>query len=139
MELSTHLCFDGQCEAAFRTYERLLGGKVTTMLAYGDSPMAEQVRPEWRKRIVHASLELDGHTLLGADVFPEGFERPRGFFVALSVEDVVRARLLFERLADGGEVKMPFQETFWSAGFGVLVDRFGTPWEVNSAQPPSGV
>jgi PhnB protein len=137
VELSTHLCFDGECEVAFRTYERLLGGNVTTMLAYGDSPMAEQVPPEWQKRIVHASLELDGHTLLGADVFPDDFERPRGFFVTLSVKEVDRAKLLFEALADGGEVRMPFQETFWSAGFGVLVDRFGIPWEINSEVPPS--
>ncbi len=136
MELTTHLCFDGECEAAFRTYERILGGKVTLMLRYGDSPMAGQVPPECHDRIVHAGLELDGHALLGADVFPGDFERPRGFYVTLTVKDVERAKLLFESLADGGEVRMPFQATFWSAGFGVLIDRFGVPWEINTEQPP---
>ena len=118
-------------------YERLLGGTITTMLAYGDSPMAEQVRPEWRNRIVHATLEWNGYTLLGADVFPGGYERPRGFFVTVSVNGLERAKVLFEALAEGGEVKLPFQETFWSPGFGVLIDRFGVPWEVNCERPPT--
>lgn len=137
MELSAHLCFDGQCEDAFRTYERLLGGTIRTMLAYGDSPMAEEVPPQWRRRIVHATLEWNGHTLLGADVLPDDYERPRGFFVTLGVEGLARARFLFEALAEGGEVRLPFQETFWSPGFGVLIDRFGVPWEVNCEQPPT--
>lgn len=28
---------------------------------------------------------------------------------------------------------MPFQKTFWSEGFGMVTDRFGTPWMVNAA------
>lgn len=136
MHWSPHLCFNGQCEVAFRTYERLLGGKITTMLAYGDSPMAAEVEPQWRKRIVHATLVFKGQTLLGVDVFPHDYERPQGFFVTLSIDESSRAKLLFESLAEGGEVRMPFQETFWSAGFGVLIDRFGVPWEVNCEKPP---
>ncbi len=137
MELSAHLCFDGQCEDAFHMYARLLGGKIVTMLAYGDSPMAGQVPPEWRKRIVHATLEWNGQTLLGADAFPDAYERPRGFFVTVTLEGLERAKLLFEALADGGEVLLPFRETFWSPGFGVLTDRFGVPWEVNCEQSPT--
>ncbi len=42
--------------AVFKFYECCLGGKILTMLTYGDSPMAEQVPPEWRGKIVHATL-----------------------------------------------------------------------------------
>jgi len=39
---------------------------------------------------------------------------------------------MFDALAKGGQVTMPFQKTFWAEGFGMLTDRFGTPWMVNS-------
>jgi PhnB protein len=62
---------------------------------------------------------------------------PTGFFVTVGVPDPVRAAEIFRALSSGGEVGMPFQQTFWSAGFGVLVDRFGIPWEVNCEQAPA--
>jgi PhnB protein len=80
-----------------------------------------------------AYCDILGGELAGADVMPNDYERPRGFFVALTLEGVDRARGIFAALAEGGEVGMPFQATFWSPGFGALVDRFGIPWEVNAA------
>ena len=40
---------------------------------------------------------------------------------------------VFDALAVGGQVTMPFAATFWSPGFGMVTDRFGTPWMVNVA------
>jgi PhnB protein len=137
VHICPHLCFDGQCEAAFRFYQRLLGGKITNMLTYGDSPMCERVAPQWRNRIVHASLTWDDHQLLGADVFQDDYKPPQGFFVTIGISETAKARQLFEALAEGGAILMPFQQTFWTGGFGVVVDRFGTPWEVNSEQASS--
>ena len=99
----------------------------------GESPLAASVDAKWHARIVHATLELDGAELNGADVLPHDYQRPQGFSVILSLGDVQRAREIFAALAEGGAVNMPFQATFWSPGFGVLVDRFGTPWEINCA------
>jgi PhnB protein len=67
MKLNPHLSFGGQCQAAFQFYERCFGGKILTMLPYGDSPMAEQVPPEWRGKIVHATLTVGDNVLMGAD------------------------------------------------------------------------
>jgi PhnB protein len=131
MQLSVHLNFDGQCATAFRHYERRLGGKLTMLMSYGDSPMADKVPVEWRERIVHATLELGGMRLFGADVSPDSYVVPQGFAVTLSVKDVERGRELFGTLAEGGTLRMPFQKTFWSPGYGLLVDRFGVPWEIN--------
>jgi len=135
MRISCHLSFDGQCEVAFRTYQRLLGGEIITMLEYGESPMADQVPPQWQNRILHATLRLGDQELLGTDAFPDAYERPQSFFVTLGISELAKAREVFASLAEGGRVQMPFQETFWSAGYGVLVDRFGVPWEVNCEQP----
>jgi PhnB protein len=38
---------------------------------------------------------------------------------------------VFNALGEGGKVGMPFQKTFWAAGFGMLTDRFGIPWMIN--------
>ena len=137
MRVSCHLAFDGQCEVAFRTYERLLSGEIATMLKFGDSPVADQVPREWQQRILHATLTMDGRDLLmGSDAFPNAYERPQGFSATVGVAELQRAREIFDALAEGGRVHMPFQKTFWSAGFGVLVDRFGIPWEINCERPP---
>lgn len=139
MSISPHLCFNGQCEEAFRAYQRILGGEIITMLSYGDSPMAKQVKTQWHNLIIHATLKLNDGELLGADLFPGDYESPRGFFVTVAIHDPGTGKQVFEDLAEGGGIIMPFQETFWSSGFGVLADRFGIPWEINCSQPATAV
>jgi PhnB protein len=136
MKLNPHLSFSGQCEAAFRFYERLFGGKCVTMLTYRDSPMAEQVPPEWREKIAHATLTLGDFVLMGADVVPEQYERPQGFAVMLGMDNPADAERIYQALAENGKVQMPLQKTFWADAFGVVVDRFGIPWEINCKQAP---
>jgi len=134
MKLSPHLSFNGECEAAFRFYERCFGGDIVTMLAYGNSPMAEQAPPEWKGKILHATLNFGDNVLAGSDSLPGQYERPKGFQVLLGIDDQVEAERIFNALAENGTVLMPIQQTFWALRFGVLVDRFGIPWEVNCEQ-----
>ncbi len=131
MRLSTHLSFDGTCREAFGFYERVLGGSILTMLTYRDSPMADQVPPDCGDRIIHATLKLGGFELMGADALPGRFEPQRGFQVVLQPEDPDEARRIFDLFAEGGEVMLPLQKTFWSPCFGALADRFGVPWEIS--------
>lgn len=104
------------------------------MLTFGDSPMAAQVEPKWHARIVHATLQIGDFELAGADVLPQDYATPQGFSVLLAFEHLEEGERVFNELARGGEIKLPFQRTFWSPGFGVLVDEFGVPWEVSCAQ-----
>ena|ERR1043165_3221469 len=130
MRIEPHLTFQGTCEEAFRFYERLLGGQLYVM-TYGSSPAGAGVPEQWRDKVVHATLTLaDGKTLLGADVQPHEYERPQGFYVLAALRDASEAKRVFDALADGGSVRMPLEKTFWSPSFGVVVDRFGTPWEI---------
>ena len=131
MKLSPHLTFDGQCEAAFKFYERCLGGKIVTMLSYGDSPMASQVPAEWSTKILHATLSVGDNILVGADTFPGRYEQPKGFHVLLGIADPAEAQHVYQALAENGTTQMPLQETFWAVRFGVLVDQFGISWEIN--------
>ncbi len=135
MKLTPHIAFGGQCEAAFQFYERCLGGKILTMLAYGNSPMAEQVPPESRGKIAHATLTVGDNILMGADVLPEQYEKPKGFHILLGIDNPAEAERIYHALAENGTAQMPLQETFWAVRFGVLVDQFGISWEINCEQP----
>ncbi len=128
---SISLYFDGQCEAAFRFYERCFGGKITFLLAWGDSPMAKDAPPEWAAKILHASLSVGNMVFAGADTLPQGYERPRGFAVMLGLSDPVEAERLYNALAEDGRVTVPLQETFWAVRYGGVTDRFGIPWTIN--------
>ena len=131
MRLTPHLSFDGRCEAAFRFYEQCLGGKILMMMTHGESPMADQTPPEWRSKIMHATIDVGGQVLMGGDPAPEHYQKPQGFGIALHIDRAEEADRIFPLLAENGAVQMPLQETFWAQRFGALVDQFGIPWLIN--------
>ena len=131
MELSPYLNFGGQCEAAFKFYERCLGGKIEAMITYAGTPAEEHAPPELRNKILHARLIVGGNALMGSDAPPDRYEASKSFSVSLQIDDPADAERIFHSLAENGIVQMPIQQTFWADRFGMLVDQFGVPWMVN--------
>ena len=131
MHLQPYLFFKGDCEAAFKFYERCLGGKIEALLTHAGTPAENHVPAEWRNKIMHARLVVGDAVLMGSDVPPEHHKTPQGFSVTIHVTDPSEAERVFRALADNGNVTMPMAATFWAQRFGMLVDRFGTPWMVN--------
>jgi PhnB protein len=131
MQLNPYLTFNGQCEAAFKFYANVLGGKIEAMMTYGSSPMAEQTRSEWRNKIMHARLSIGDKMLMASDAPPDRYEPMKGIMVTLGIDDPGEAERIFHALSENGTVQMPIQETFWARRFGMFVDQFGTPWMVN--------
>jgi PhnB protein len=134
MELTIHLSFNGQCEEAFRFYERCLGGKIVTMLTWADSPMANEAPEGWSEKIMHATLKFGDCSLAGSDSFPGQYEGAKGFQILLGTDEPVEAERMFQALAENGTVTMPLQKTFWAVLFGVVIDPFGIVWEINCEQ-----
>jgi PhnB protein len=134
MQLIPYLVFNGQCEAAFKFYEKILGAKSLAMMTHGDSPMSQQVPPEWRSKIIHARMQVGDNVLMASDAPPEHYQKPQGFSVSLSIKEPAEAERVFHDLAQNGKIQMAIQKTFWSARFGMLVDQFGIPWMVNCEQ-----
>jgi len=132
-DLVTYLSFDGQCEAAFRQYEKILGGKIVAMMRYADAPPETGVprTPEAANRIMHARLQVGDRFLMGGDAPPQFASKPQGFCVSVQVSDPAEAERIFHALVEGGVVRMPMGETFFARRFDMLIDRFGTPWMVN--------
>ena len=131
MQLNPYLTFKGDCETAFKFYEKILGGKIVVMQAHEGTPAAEQTPPEWRSKILHARMTVGDQLLMGSDAPPSRYEVPKGFAVTLNVAEPAEADRIFQALAENGTVRMPIQKTFWAIRFGTLTDRFGTPWMIN--------
>ena len=131
MQLNPYLTFNGQCEAAFKFYEKCLGGKIEAMFTHEGTPAEQHVPSEWRKQIMHARLTVGDQVLMGSDAPPERYEKPQGFSVSLNVNAPADAERIFHALAENGKVQMPLEQTFWAVRFGMCVDRFGIPWMVN--------
>jgi PhnB protein len=131
MQINPYLTFKGQCEAAFKFYEQCLGGKIEAMITHAGTPAEAHVPAEWRNKVLHARLTVGDNVLMGSDAPPDRYEQPKGFSVTLGIDNLADAERIFNALAENGTVKMPLQQTFWAARFGMLVDRFGIQWMVN--------
>lgn len=131
MQVNPYLTFNGQCEAAFKFYEECLGAQLGPMFRYDGTPLADQVPADWQDKVMHASLTVGGQVLMGGDVAPGRYEKPKGISLSLQMKSTTKAERIFQLLAKDGTVVMPLEKTFWAARFGMLVDRFGIPWLIN--------
>ncbi|HXE58245.1 MAG TPA: VOC family protein [Gemmatimonadales bacterium] len=136
MKANPYLSFDGRCAEAFRFYAELLGGTIEMMMTYGESPDAGAMPPGWAPDwVLHTTLVAGDVVLMGSDAPREHYSKPAGTHVALHVDRPEEAERIFRALAEGGTVTMPLGETFWARRFGMLIDRFGTPWMINGGHP----
>jgi PhnB protein len=131
MQLNSYLHFNGQCEEAFKFYEKVLGGKIEAIFPHEGTPAAEHVPPEWRKKIMHVRMSVGDQVLMGSDVPPGHYNQPQGFRVNISVKNPADAERIFKALSDKGKVTMPLEKTFWAQRFGMVNDQYGTPWMIN--------
>jgi PhnB protein len=129
--LNPYLFYNGNCEAAFKYYEKVLGGKIEFLMRADEGPADMKPSPGNEKKIMHARMSIGAQILMASDAPPDHFHKPQGFAVSLTVTDLAEAENKFKALAEGGSQNMPFEKTFFSKGFGMCVDQFGTPWMVN--------
>jgi PhnB protein len=135
MYMNPYLTFSGNCEAAFKFYAQVLGGKIAMMMPHEGTPAEAHVPAGWRSKIMHARLAVGDHILMGSDAPPDRFEPMKGCSVTIGIDEPAEAERVFAALAENGSVRMPIQKTFWAARFGMLVDQFGIPWMINCEQP----
>lgn len=133
MRYIPYLSFNGDCREAFAFYARVMDGEVKSMISHGETPAAAHVPPEWQDRIINACMVAHGAELMGADMPPgeDGPSKPSGFSISIHEDDEPRAQRIFDGLAEGGTVIMPFEPTFWAQKFGMVTDRYGQPWMIN--------
>ena len=129
--LNPYISFPGNAREAMEFYKDVLGGSLTLStfgeLGGQDSPAAD--------KIMHGMLTTDsGFTLMGADT-PPGMDYTPGttMTVSLSGDDADLLQGYWDKLSEGGNVGVPLERQMWGDTFGMVIDRFGTPWMVNIA------
>ncbi len=133
MPVTPYLFFSGNCAEAFERYRDIFGGDLQVMTHAQLPEGADQMPGAEPHHVMHAALVWDDGMIMGSDD-PTGDDGPKtGVAVTYTAADPDTARRVFDALAEGGEVTMPFETTFWSRGFGTCNDRFGVPWMIDTA------
>lgn len=132
MKLYAQLNFGGNCEEAFRFYEQHLGGKITMMMTQSQAPGAPSGAGN---AIIHARMDIGDTVLIGNDVPANVFQKMRSVYMYLSLDSAEEAERVHNLLAEGGEIFMPLEETFYASRFSMLRDRFGVSWSIIHERP----
>jgi len=135
MKLYNQLNFGGNCEEAFRYYERHLGGGITMMMRVRDLPAGAPRPDEPEDKVIHGRMDVAGGELIGNDVPAGVFQPMRSTYLYLAVDSPEEAERVFAALADGGQVSTPLAGQFFASRFGQLRDRFGTLWTILHERP----
>jgi len=131
MKITNYLLFNGNCREAFEFYARLFDGKIAGLVTYRDMPGAP-VPEDWLDKVMNVRLSIGDQLISASDAPPQYRSEMSGFLVSMNLDDLGRAERMFNALADGGAVNVPFAPTAWAKGFGMVRDRFGTPWMISS-------
>ncbi len=125
MRLDVYVNFRGNCEAAFRFYQKHLGGRITGLVRHGEQPNPD-LPPGWEDKVLHARIEIGTSVLMGADI-PHA-EPMRSAYLTLSLDREDDADRIYALLVDGGEIFMKMQTTPFANRFAMLRDAFGASW-----------
>jgi PhnB protein len=132
MQLEPYLFFHGRCEEALNFYKECLRGEITSLNRFEGSPMAANVGPDYKDKVMHASFVAGDVKFMASDGQPG--PAPDGdddVALSLATSDSAEGERVFNALAAGGTVSMALQEQFWGGSFGSLTDRFGVQWMVS--------
>ena len=131
MKLFPYLTFSGNAADAIAHYQAIFGGEILSNMSFGDMPPQDWVTDDNKHLVAHAQIKLGDDILMISDSMNPTEAAPSGFSLNVSYDTVEEAQAIFAKLAEGGEISMPFEPTFWAKGFGVTRDKFGISWMVN--------
>jgi PhnB protein len=135
MQVQSYLFFYGRCEEALAFYEAKLGAEVLFKLRNNEAPDANAVQGEYGDKILHTSFRIGDTVVMASDGHPEQQAASySGFSLSLALDDPAEAKARFDALAEGGQIRLEWQPTFFSEGFGMLTDKFGIPWMIMAAK-----
>jgi PhnB protein len=132
MKVQPYVFFDGKCEEALEFYKGAVGAKVNALMRFGEAPDQSQIKPESKNKVMHSAFQIGETEILASDGYCLGAPAFQGFALTIHAADNREAMRLFTAIAEGGKIQMPLEKTFFAAGFGIAVDKFGVSWMVIS-------
>jgi PhnB protein len=137
MHPAPSLFFNGTARAAITAYARIFDAPMPQMMTMADGPPGMDISAERRDWIMHCEMKLGTGTLYLSDDYAANTPAMEGSSIMVSLPTATAAKAVFDQLADGGTVRMPWEATFWSAGFGSLTDAFGIRWMIGTDEAPA--
>jgi PhnB protein len=131
MNIMSYLFFNGNCQEALSFYEKTLGAVIGGVMRNRDVSDATMRMPGSDDLIMNAIVTIGDTTLMVSDEPAASYTKPSGHRLHLEADSIVDAERIFAALGEGGSVGMPMSETFWAERFGMVTDRFNTPWMVS--------
>ena len=132
-QMHPYVSFSGTCEQAFEFYQSVFGGELQ-LTRFSEMPSDESAPPIDGNLVMHVSLPIgEGQILMGSD-HPAAMgplDVGNNVQVMVTPDSSAEGKRIFEALAAGGQVTMPYEQAFWGDVFGALVDQFGIHWMVN--------
>lgn len=136
--INPYLNFNGNTEEVFNFYKSVFGGEFAMLMRYAEAQGCDEmpISDSDKSKIMHVALPIgtNGDVLMGTDALesmPKKLVEGNNFSIAFSAQSRECAEHTFGALADGGNVEMPLQDTFWGAYFGMCRDKFGVNWMVS--------
>ena len=130
MRTIPYLSFNGNCRDALTFYADLFDGKVEGFTNWAAEMIAD-LPGATVEHIMHGSININGFSIAGADQFGDMYSPAGNISLMMDIDDMTDAQAKFTALAEGGNIMMPFGETFWADGYGFCTDRFGIQWQIN--------
>lgn len=128
MQPIPYLFFNGNCREALMFWAEIFRTVPPEIMPFGDAmPGAD---PEG---VMHGALKLGSGWLYASDDTEGNSPAMEGVSLHMAMGSVEEAQRVFKALAEGGEVRMPLEETFWDPAFGTLSDRFGVRWMISGS------
>jgi len=132
LKVQPYIFLYGRAEEALEFYKNAFGGGIYEIMRNSDAPgpMTEQLSPEWRTKVMHASFTGNGVAFYCSDGREaQGIDPDEGnISLAIEATDAATGERVFNALAQGGNVTMPIDNAFWGGRFGMVQDKFGIEW-----------
>ncbi len=130
MNVEPYLFFEGRTEEALQFYQQKLGAKVEAIIRYKENPEPKYNPPNSDNKVMHALFRIGDTKVMASDGNCAGKPSFQGFALTINAASPAEAEKRFNALAEGGQVQMPLNETFFAKSFGMVADRFGVSWMV---------
>ena len=127
-----YLTFDGNGREAMELYAKVFEAQLDVF----DASQMPDCSEADKGKMLHATLHSGAVKLMASDNMSD---RPsvmgNNVWVSVDCSSADEQERFFSMLGEGGEIRMPLQDTFWEAHFGMLTDRFGVHWMFNLDKP----
>lgn len=126
-----YLNFNGNAEEVFRFYQSVFGGELS-LVRFSEMNAGADFPADIANWLAHVSLPLvGGQQLMGSDTPPDyavQVSPAPNFSIHLEMSDAAEAHRIFDALSADGQIRMPLGKTSWAELFGMVTDKFATPW-----------